>query len=323
MKELTTPKRWKTSPYRVFAAHKNKYDRTIESDSVDRTRHVFLRAYYEGGRNKVCVGIQCSLTSISPGVFPFQYLTFGIKNPSADVKLELDKLCRWAGEGGGVYVEPTDNERPSRRTQDKGRAPTTPSEAPRADVVKPIRVNEFLVRRSYGSHRNDGHSLQTVRATVCVLPKSGGDPRPIEFDAYWCPKCRKYFMGEGTYLRLKRQGYICCKVIEERDLRTRRAGDGLYDDLAAESVLHMYGYTVNQKDDLSRTERQTIISFVIENHIQTAQEIAHLLEWLVGARRNDQRMRIAVERWRDDLSFVKHYNKPTRRVRVDAIYAKL
>lgn len=75
--------------------------------------------------------------------------------------------------------------------------------------------------------------------------------------------------------------------------------------------------------DLSERERQTIISFVIENRIQTAQDIAHLLEWLISQRDSNPRMAVALSRWRADLSFVRHYHKPTRKVRVDRIYAKL
>lgn len=85
----------------------------------------------------------------------------------------------------------------------------------------------------------------------------------------------------------------------------------------------MYGYTVNQQDNLSEAERRTIISFVIENRIQSAQDIAHLLEWLISQRESNPRMSVAVSRWRADLTFVKRYKKPTRTVRVDRIYAKI
>lgn len=85
----------------------------------------------------------------------------------------------------------------------------------------------------------------------------------------------------------------------------------------------MYGYTVNQQDNLSEAERRTIISFVIENRIQTAQDIAHLLEWLISQREGNPRMAVAVSRWRSDLTFVKRYKKPMRTVRVDRIYAKI
>ena len=40
--------------------------------------------------------------------------------------------------------------------------------------------------------------------------------------------------------------YICCKVIEEKDLDTGKSkGSGPFGNLAQESILHMYGYTVS------------------------------------------------------------------------------
>lgn len=186
-----------------------------------------------------------------------------------------------------------------------------------------IRVNEFLVRRSYGSHATGGHRLDPVLATVSVLPRDGGGPVPEEFWAWWCPKCGKHFMSEGAYMGLKRRGYICCKVVEERELETARSGEGAYGRLAPESVLHMYGYNVNRRSDLSEEERRAIISFVIENGVQTAQEVARLLEWLIAQREGVPGMSVAVGRWRADLDFVRSYHGPTRRVRVDSIYARV
>ena len=62
---------------------------------------------------------------------------------------------------------------------------------------------------------------------------------------------------------------------------------------------------------------------MIENGIQTAQEVAHLLEWLISQREHNPRMAVAVGRWRADLSFVRHYHRPSRKVRVDSVYARL
>jgi hypothetical protein len=87
--------------------------------------------------------------------------------------------------------------------------------------------------------------------------------------------------------------------------------------------LHLYVYNVNQKENLSRDELQAIIAFVIENKVQSAQEIAVLLEWLILQRENMPTMRVAVKRWREDLRFVRYYRTPKVRVQVDRIDAKI
>ncbi len=40
--------------------------------------------------------------------------------------------------------------------------------------------------------------------------------------------------------------------IEEKDLDTRAVGEGFYNNIASESILHLYVYNVNQKENLSR-----------------------------------------------------------------------
>ena len=48
-----------------------------------------------------------------------------------------------------------------------------------------------------------------------------------------------------------------------------------------------------------------------------------LLEWLISQRENMLTMRVVVQRWREDLQFVRYYGTPKRRVKVDRIYAKI
>ena len=303
--------------------------RSVRCDNRDGKRSFFVQTIYADKGMHECTLIQVDFTDTRKGFSNLRTIRGQVFGPTETTMRDFDAVFNAAG--GAIRTDsPSKAPRPKTITPTvaRVRAATTTAvgqiaNATSAKQPKPIRVNEFLVRKSYGTHRANGHSLDPVRATVIVLPKTGGDPRPVEFDEYWCPKCRKYFMTEGTYIRLKRQGYICCKVVEEKDLGTKKAGEGVYGKLASESILHMYGYTVNQQDNLSEAERRTIISFVIENRIQSTQDIAHLLEWLISQREGNPRMSVAVSRWRADLSYVKHYRKPTRKVRVDSIYAKV
>ena len=309
--------------------------RSLWCRNIDRKRRFLVRAVCGGGDMRRCTIMMADFFERRHESSEMRTMQCAVAEPSQET---IDAFDAIFGAAKAVVMGATSAAQMSQTKTSQtmaGRPTPAPVKAAPATTARqrpgnanavqprPIHVNEFLVRKSYGTHRANGHSLEPVRATVTILPRSGGDPRPVEFDGYWCPKCRKYFMTEGTYLRLKRQGYICCKVVEERDLGTRKAGEGLYGNLASESILHMYGYTVNQQDDLSEDERRTIISFVIENRIQTAQDVAHLLEWLISQREGNPRMAVAVSRWRSDLAFVRHYHKPTRKVRVDRIYAKI
>lgn len=340
--ECTAPAGWSWSePVRDRTTEGNPHLR-VRCKNSDERRSFVVHAVYDVETYRSCKAMQVVTVDKRPETNEYHTMKFAVLDPKPET---VSAFVAAYESAGGTLARPAATSSPPMPVTKP--VPTAASaglaagatltsvrpavaaplkqrpDAPGGRQAKPIHVNEFLVRRSYGSHRANGHSLEPIRATVSILPKWGGDPIPVEFDAYWCPKCRKYFMGDGTYLKLKRRGYICCKVVEEKDLGTRRTGDGLYGNLASESILHMYGYTVNQQDNLSEAERQTIISFVIENGIQSAQDVAHLLEWLISQREANPRMAVAVGRWRADLRFAKRYHKPTRKVRVDSIYAKI
>lgn len=343
-KECGSATAWEWTEPKVTHAENGVLVRGVKCVNRDGERFFFVHAAYPDDNLRQCDAIQANFGRISSNLSELHALRYSILQSRSDTIAAFETAFKGArgadgktptaNAGPSSNAAPAREPNPSKNAQRKsaryGKVPpgakatsANTSGMATGKQAKPIHVNEFLVRRSYGSHRTNGHSLEPIRATVSILPRSGGNPTPVEFDAYWCPKCRKYFMGEGTYTKLKRRGYICCKVVEEKDLGTKRAGDGIYGNLASESILHMYGYTVNQQDNLSEAERRTIISFVIENRIQSAQDIAHLLEWLISQRENNPRMSVAVSRWRADLTFVKRYKKPTRTVRVDRIYAKI
>lgn len=341
-KECATAKEWSWSEPKTDNLEDGSPHRTVWCKHKDDRRSFIVHAVYDDGMRR-CNILQVNSAEARREYFELHTIQCGLLEPSRETIEAFEAAYKSAGgtatSGRTVTAVPVPTTMPAvklsknarHKAERYGKVPAgvaapVASDKPKKAAekqAKPIRVNEFLVRRSYGSHRTNGHGLEPIRATVSILPKSGTGPYPVEFDAYWCPKCRKYFMGEQTYLGLKKKGYICCKVVEEKDLGTKKAGDGLYGNLASESILHMYGYNVNQQDDLSEAERQTIISFVVENRIQTTQDIAHLLEWLISQREGNPRMSVAVSRWRTDLRFVKRYHKPTRKVQVDRIYAKI
>lgn len=341
-RECATAKEWSWSEPKSDTLDDGSPHRSLWCKNKDGRRSFIVHAIYTDESKRHCAVMQVNFAEAKRGYFELHTMRCGVLEPAAETVNTFDAAFKDASGVIAGKVEVSAVPSPAKipaaglLKNDRGKAEQygkTPSGTKSTAVAttgktarkqaKPIHINEFLVRRSYGSHRLNGHSLEAIRASVSILPKTGDGPYPVEFHAYWCPKCQKYFMGEGTYLVLKRKGYICCKVVEEKDLGTKKTGDGLYGNLASESILHMYGYTVNQKDDLSEAERQTIMSFVIENRIQSAQDIAHLLEWLISQRENNPRMSVAVSRWRADLRFVKRYHKPTRKVQVDRIYAKI
>jgi hypothetical protein len=199
--------------------------------------------------------------------------------------------------------------------------PSTPNQAaPISKDTRTIGIHTLVVRCHYGGHDKHGHMLTRVTALVNVLPRRGGDIHPVQVRAYWCPKCNQYFLLEDDYLALKRKGIICCRVIEqEAYLKDSEPARDI--QLAQESIIHSYGYNVRADNGLTELDRQDILAFLIENHIQTAQEIAGHLEWCIDYMGRSPSRAAACAKWQADLEYVRNYRPPVRQVKVDAIFA--
>ena len=299
--------------------------------SVDGYRYVDVRLIFSTERGKEVGRIACNLRR-GTDLLDEGEIQYDVPRPNVESFEQVGEYIKTIGkqtvadkEAQSVAgVSSSRAEKTADKTVDKSTAVRHDKQELQKPAARPIHVNEFLVRRTYGKHNKDGHSLEAVEAIVSILPRNGNDIRQVKFNAYWCKKCKKYFMNEDTYLKLKKQGYICCKVVEEKDLNaTKGSGSGYYGNLNDESLLHMYGYTVSQQADLSTDERRTIISFVIENKICRSSEVEDLLKWLIRSHEGRQHLRKAVNKWKSDLDWVRHYEKPKRKVVVDAIYAKV
>lgn len=80
--------------------------------------------------------------------------------------------------------------------------------------------------------------------------------------------------------------------------------------LNEESIIRCYGYTVNQKDNLSSKERQDLLAEMIDLNILNANKIANFLDFLINI---NARYNVAKSKWQEDKEFVEDYEpKPQR-----------
>ena len=124
-------------------------------------------------------------------------------------------------------------------------------------------------------------------------------------------------MSEYEYKRLKQKGIICCQIIE-RDKPMGQSNDIL--NLAQRSLLMNYGYSVDSRFDITKKERQTILSFLMENNIVSTVEVKTFIEWLIKFNGSKKSMKEAVLKWEEDLFFIRNYKKDNVKIRVSKIY---
>lgn len=182
-----------------------------------------------------------------------------------------------------------------------------------------ISVQDLIVRSSDFSCIHNAHKLKKVNAIVNVMTGSG--IKEVNIDAAYCAQCDRYYILETNYRMLKRQGRICCQVVEYDVLKKQEQGDG-FSNWAAKSILSLYGYNVNAKDNLSERERERILSFLIENDIETPGWIASFLSLQIENKSGKLHMENAIAKWEHDIRFVQEYKKSDTTIRVNKIYVK-
>ena len=105
------------------------------------------------------------------------------------------------------------------------------------------------------------------------------------------------------------KGKPLCAVYEESDKTQDNVSGFRY---KSQSVLNAMGYTVGMETNLSSSERQKILEDALKSHIFSVHDLISFLNWLIQTRKNQNKFSTAVEKWTEDLKFVKNYEKENR-----------
>ena len=114
-------------------------------------------------------------------------------------------------------------------------------------------------------------------------------------------------------------GYICCKIVKITELEEYGNHSNAFDSWQNKSLLNMYGYSVDKNNGLSVQERHDILAFIIENDILSPNKIVNYLQGFISLRKNNRSMSAAIEKWREDISYVLRYRKSNHNIRVRSI----
>lgn len=119
----------------------------------------------------------------------------------------------------------------------------------------------------------------------------------------YCPQCNKCFIGYDEYQHYRKQYKILIGNI--RLVSNKAKFSDL--DLAEESPLHLCGYSVSQSVGLTVTERRSILQYMMEYEIMQKPYIIDYLNFFIRRNGSKADMDIAVQKWRDDLDWVRNY----------------
>lgn len=163
-------------------------------------------------------------------------------------------------------------------------------------------IGNVLWVYKYAVH-NKNHDVIPATGIVASL-----DGDPIKININYCINCKKCFIGLNDYefYRKRYNGALLGNIFFDDDVIPK--GKRGFGDLAPESKLRLCGYNVNKQDDLPEFYRHRILGSVMDHGIMKKPEIQNHLSFLIEMRKNNPSMQLAIEKWSDDLDWVREYN---------------
>lgn len=175
-------------------------------------------------------------------------------------------------------------------------------------VEEPITVYVFTGKQL------DGEDIECVTAFIFFPEKSQYFPIPI----YYSKVQDLYFINENTlYELIKKYGIPFLRTVPFNE--SDSVFSSHFNDI---SKLNRLGYNVSSKFDISDSERQAILSKIMDSGQMKKSEIASHLELLIRLHSNDPRFSNACDKWKQDLLFVLDYKSYEQRTVRGVFYQK-
>ena len=149
-----------------------------------------------------------------------------------------------------------------------------------------IGPDEVMVVTSIRSCIYKEHALEKGTASVNVLRY--GSVVEMTVPIFYCSECQVYYLYENDFSELRSRGTVCARVLTLNEYR--RINSNGWEPV---SIMRSYGYTVNAQDNLSDQARRSILAFLIENEIISAERLIDYLAWFSRTHRSQENMESA------------------------------
>lgn len=166
----------------------------------------------------------------------------------------------------------------------------------------------IVVAKSMICHNNQ-HAVTPYRGIVKLLLKDG---KEVDYEVYvgYCRECNYFFMFKSDYFKMKEVGTPLCAVYQAESLNNEKQLTKFR--YKSQSVLNAMGYTVNANLDLEEEEREKILVRAIKQKLFSINDLISFLNWLIQTRKTQPKYESAVQKWTNDMEFIKEYNKQER-----------
>ena len=152
---------------------------------------------------------------------------------------------------------------------------------------------------------NGEHKVKNITVSFDFLNNDGQKIKK-NITAFMCSECDITYIYDDQFYNLVKNGQPLCLVIDQTIYRQLSNGKRFH--LGTESILTLYGYSVNQNDNLKQRQRQNILKTLINTRIIRKDAAISHLRWLVRQRRNRKNHKNAIARWEADIDFLINYD---------------
>ncbi len=154
-----------------------------------------------------------------------------------------------------------------------------------------VYVYERLYNRCVKNHS------EKIKSYTALVPTVSDERKKYPINIFYCSNCQRYFVdSEAIEKFVKRRIFLRLKF------NTEYTGG----ELRAFSELTLFGYTVKE-GAMSDGERQGLLKYIIESRLMKKHEIIKQLQWNIDYIGKGPNKESAVEKWRDDIRFVRGY----------------
>lgn len=150
----------------------------------------------------------------------------------------------------------------------------------------------------------NNHTVKNVSVSIDLL-KNNGEIITHVIPAFKCEECNIIFIYDYQFYELVKIGQPLCLIIDQT-IYLKIIKDNRF-NLCTDSLLTLYGYNVNQNENLKTKQRHNILKMLINSKLIRIDVAISHLRGLVKQRQNRKNHKNAIARWNEDIDFLTTY----------------
>lgn len=174
------------------------------------------------------------------------------------------------------------------------------------EIIKNKRVlKEVSIIRGVSKCHNLEHKKSEEDIYILVI--SDSDVKAIKINTFYCSVCKKYSMLYSDFEQITKEFKN-----NTFGLHVKNLGKFYTNYESKFSVLHMFGYNVNSRTNLSSSERRFILDMFVEHFWSRDRLIIHIeneVKKRINIKYKD--MSSAISKWKSDIEYLKKKHKQT------------